>query len=172
MKTTIEPCGAGDADLVQAIGRETYDETFRPLNTDETMNAYLAEAFAREKILAELCDPGSRFFILRADGEPAGYLKVNEAPSQSDLNDPSSLEIERIYVRARFKGRGLGRLLMEHALGLARGAGKAYAWLGVWERNADAIAFYEKMGFREAGRYSFRMGDELQTDWIMRKDLD
>jgi diamine N-acetyltransferase len=167
----ITPCGPDQVDALSEVGRETYDETFGPMNTRETMDAYLAEAFAREKLLGELRDPGCRFFFLHVDGELAGYLKVNEAPAQSDVNDPASLEIERIYVRARFKGRGLGRTLMEHALGLARQAGKTYAWLGVWERNADAIAFYGRMGFTEAGRHSFRMGDEIQSDLIMRREL-
>jgi diamine N-acetyltransferase len=171
MRTTITPCSADMVDTLAAIGRETYDETFRSMNAPETMDAYLAEAFAREKLLAELRNPGSRFFFLHVDGSLAGYLKVNVAPAQSDVNDEESLEIERIYVRSSFKGRGLGRLLMAHALALAAEMGKSSAWLGVWERNADAIAFYRRMGFAEAGRHSFRMGDELQTDWIMRKEL-
>ncbi len=90
---------------------------------------------------------------------------------QTDVNDPDSLEIERIYVRGPFQGQGRGKKLMEHALETARGRGKKYVWLGVWERNAAAIAFYTRQGFVPAGTHSFRMGDELQSDLIMKRLL-
>jgi ribosomal protein S18 acetylase RimI-like enzyme len=171
MKTTIRPCQMSDLETLRTIGYETYDDTFRAMNTAETMDRYLAEAFDRQRLAAELANPHSRFFFLYAEDELAGYLKVNDTPAQSDLHDPESLEIERIYVRKAYKGQGLGRQMMAYALGLAVEMGKRYAWLGVWERNTAAFAFYGKMGFVKAGQHSFRMGDELQTDWIMKKTL-
>ena len=101
-----------------------------------------------------------------------GYLKINDAPAQSDINDPESMEVERIYVRKEHKGKGLGKVLMDYALQQAKEKKKNYVWLGVWEKNVDAIAFYKKMGFRETGRHSFRMGDELQSDLIMKKIIN
>jgi diamine N-acetyltransferase len=65
----------------------------------------------------------------------------------------------------------MGRVLMDFALQKALELGKKTAWLGVWEKNLSAIAFYQKMGFVKAGQHSFRMGDELQTDWVMKKNL-
>ncbi len=171
MEIAIRPCQVSDLETLCAVGRETYDETFRSMNTPETMERYLDEAFNPQKILAELENENSRFYFLFAGGDLAGYLKVNFAPAQSDLNDPDSMEIERIYVKRAYKGKGLGKSLMDFALRLAEEADKAYAWLGVWEKNEAAIAFYKKMGFEEAGRHSFRMGDELQSDWILKKSL-
>ena len=167
----IRPCQISDLETVRTIGYETYDETFREMNTQETMDKYLEEAFNREKILAELSNPDSHFYFLYVGDVLAGYLKVNAAPAQSDVNDPESLEIERIYVKKAYKGKGLGSYLMNYALNLATEMGKQYAWLGVWEKNSAAIAFYKKMGFEEAGRHYFRMGDELQSDWVMKKTL-
>jgi diamine N-acetyltransferase len=172
MAITIRPCLISDLDALRAIGYETYNDTFRDLNTQETMEKYLKEAFAEQKMLSELNNQDSRFFFLYVDNILAGYLKLNEAPSQSDINDPESLEIERIYVRTGYKGNKLGSTLMDFALQAAIKNGKRYAWLGVWEKNSSAILFYKKLGFEEAGRHTFRMGDELQSDLIMKKALN
>ena len=160
-----------DLETLIALARRTYDETFRRLNEPAVMDAYLAAAFARDRIQAELAEPASSFFFLFCDGTLAGYLKLNEAAAQSDVKDPASLEIERIYVTQQFQGRGLGRMLMEFAIAEARGRGRLSVWLGVWERNIDAIAFYERMGFSKAGTHDFFMGPERQTDSIMRRQL-
>ena len=167
----IRRCLPSDLDTLRAMGRETYDQTFRSMNTEETMNRYLEEAFDPGRLADELGNPASEFYFLFLGAELAGYLKVNEAPAQTDLNDPDSLEVERIYVRRQYKGKGLGRTLIEHAVRLARDRNRASLWLGVWEKNRDAIRFYEKMGFRESGRHTFRMGDELQSDLVMTLSL-
>jgi ribosomal protein S18 acetylase RimI-like enzyme len=166
------PCSIDEVEALRQIAYETYDQTFRPLNTIETIEKYLEEAFNREKLLEELSNPKSNFFFLYADGELSGYLKVNEAPAQSDLNDPDSLELERIYVRKESQGKGLGKVLITYAIQIAGERAKQYVWLGVWERNINAIAFYKKMGFTVAGTHTFRMGDEIQQDLIMKKVLE
>lgn len=119
----------------------------------------------------DLLFPSSMFFFLLSGEKLAGYLKVNEAPSQTDVNDPASLEIERIYVSGEFQGEGLGRYLMEQAISMAVERKKKYVWLGVWEKNEKAIRFYKRNGFCKIGTHSFVMGDDVQTDHIMRKDL-
>ena len=167
MDIRIRRCLPSEQEVLRAIGRETYEDTFRSMNTEETMRRYLEEAFAPARLAAELSNPASEFCFLFLGDELAGYLKVNDAPAQTDLNDPDSLEVERIYVRRAHKGKGLGRTLMEHAISVARERGRASLWLGVWEKNTDAIGFYRKMGFRETGRHAFRMGEELQSDLVM-----
>ena len=142
----------------------TYYETLAALNTPENMEEYLRRAFAREKLSRELSDKNSMFFLLRSDDKPAGYPKVNEAPSQTDVNDPASLEIERIYVSGEFQGEGLGRYLMEHAIRMAAARKKKYV-------NEKAIRFYKRNGFCRIGTHSFVMGEDEQTDYIMRKEL-
>ena len=100
-----------------------------------------------------------------------GYLKLNEAPAQTDVQDIQSLEIERIYVTKEFQGKRLGGYLMEQAVKVAVQRKKAYVWLGVWEMNERAIHFYKKNGFYRIGTHTFVMGEDEQTDYIMRKDL-
>lgn len=167
----FQVCAGKDIEQLIAIGVETYSDTFASMNSPETMAEYLAAAFDRDKIRAEIGNPDSTFLFLFVQGDLAGYLKVNENEAQTDLRESGGLEIERIYLRKRFQGRGLGKVLLEKGLETAREKQKQYAWLGVWERNTKAIGFYERAGFRKVGTHDFFMGTERQTDFVMRKEL-
>ena len=100
-----------------------------------------------------------------------GYIKLNEAPAQTDIRDADSLELERIYVSENAQGVGLGSYMMERALETAQRKGKKYIWLGVWEKNTKAVSFYRKHGFYEIGAHPFLLGDDVQTDILMWRDL-
>ena len=140
-------------------------------NTPENMRAYLDCAFNISKLKAELSNLNSAFYFLYKDNTIAGYLKINNFPNQTDINDNSSLEIERFYILSEFQGQGLGKYLMEKAIKIAIKLHKEYVWLGVWEHNEKAKSFYKKLGFYRIGEHSFFMGDDEQTDYIMRKSL-
>jgi len=141
------------------------------MNTPSNMVAYLEQSFNINKLCGELSNSDSFFYFLYSNGELAGYLKLNESPSQTDINDIQSLEIERIYVAKEFQGEGLGRILMNKAISIASTRKKSYVWLGVWEKNEKAILFYQKNDFYKVGTHSFFMGEEEQTDFVMRKNL-
>jgi len=172
MNLKILPCSIDDLEKLQDIGYETYNETFNTMNSQETMDKYLQESFNKKKLLSELNNKNCKFYFLYTENELAGYLKVNDAPAQSDINDPASIEMERIYIKSPYKGNGQGKKLANFAFQLAKEMKKNYVWLGVWEKNLNAISFYKKMGFYEAGHHSFRMGDELQNDLIMKKNIN
>lgn len=171
MNYILKPCYRDDFDTLRELSIRTYYETFAHLNTPEDMAAYLEDAFNVDKLSKELNDSNSSFFFLYTDNRLAGYLKMNEAPSQTDINDAASLQIERIYVTSEFQGAGLGRYLMEQAIAIAIERNKAYVWLGVWEKNEKAIRFYKKNGFYKIGTHIFVMGEDVQTDYVMRKDI-
>ncbi len=164
-------CTLQDLSLLQAFSRKTYFDTFAAMNTEENMNAYLNSAYDLDVLGKELRNPNSYFFFLYADGQLAGYLKLNENDAQTDLYDPDALEIERIYVDKAYQRRGYGHFLMEYAITIAATRNKEYVWLGVWEKNERALQFYERHGFYEIGTHSFTMGDDVQTDYVMRKIL-
>jgi len=168
---TFRQCVPDDVYLLRNFSARTYYETFAHMNTSPNMKAYLEQSFSIGKLRCELSNSDSLFSFLYADGELAGYLKLNEAPSQTDINDLQSLEIERIYVAKEFQGKGLGNVLMNKAVNIANARNKLYVWLGVWEKNDRAISFYKKNGFYEVGTHPFFMGDEEQTDFVMRKNL-
>ena len=160
-----------DFEVLRELSIRTYYETFSHLNTPENMLAQLDESFEIIQLQNELSNPDSDFFFLYFNDALAGYLKINEAPSQTDINDATSLEFERIYVTSQFQGKGLGLYLMEQALAKAIERNKKYVWLGVWEKNEKALSFYKKNGFCEIGTHTFVMGEDVQNDYIMRKDL-
>jgi ribosomal protein S18 acetylase RimI-like enzyme len=117
----------------------------------------------------ELSNTYCKFYFIYSGSDLAGYIKLNYAPAQSDLNDSNSVEVERIYVRKEHQGKRLGKMSMEYIFQQAISENKTYVWLGVWEKNVNAISFYQKLGFEEIGQHSFRMGNEIQSDLIMKK---
>tara|TARA_B100000508_G_scaffold138542_1_gene134853 strand:- start:10137 stop:10712 length:576 start_codon:yes stop_codon:yes gene_type:complete len=157
-------------DLID-IGRKTFCETFAKDNSEENMNKYLEEGFSADKVRAEINDPNSMFYLAMVSDQVIGYLKLNFGQSQTELNDESSLEIERIYVLKELHGEGVGQKLYEKAVDIAREKEVNYIWLGVWEKNPRAIRFYEKNGFVEFDKHVFRLGDDGQTDIMMKLKL-
>lgn len=161
-----------DLETLQNIGIQTFTETFAEDNTEEAMKKYLEESFNTEKIKSELNNPDSFFYIAWEEDNPVGYLKVNSGKAQTELQDETSLEIERIYVKKSHHGKKVGQLLYNQALETARHLNKSYLWLGVWEENLRALNFYRKNGFVEFDKHIFRLGEEEQTDLMMKKILD
>jgi ribosomal protein S18 acetylase RimI-like enzyme len=168
---TIRPATVRDLAELQRIGRQTFLETFAASNSEPNMQAYLAEGFAAEKLTAELLNPDSAFYFAELAGTVVGYLKVNTGPAQTEPQAAPALEIERIYVLRAHQGQRVGQALYEKALALAAQAGAEYVWLGVWEENPRAIGFYQKNGFVAFGQHVFTLGDEAQTDILMKRRL-
>ncbi|MFS4473081.1 N-acetyltransferase family protein [Chryseobacterium sp. T20] len=168
----INKASAEDVEIVQSLGIQTFSETFAEDNTEEAMKKYLEESFNTEKIKSELNNPDSHFYIAWEEDHPVGYLKVNTGNAQTELQDDTSLEIERIYVKKSHHGKKVGQLLYDQALETAQQLKKSYLWLGVWEENLRALQFYRKNGFVEFDKHIFRLGEEEQTDLMMKKMLD
>ncbi|WNQ13121.1 GNAT family N-acetyltransferase [Paenibacillus aurantius] len=171
MTIQMTRCTVDDLGLLQEISIETFKETFRNQNSPETMKAYLEKAFNLSQLEKELSRASSEFYFLYANGEMAGYLKINTDDAQSEAMGRDSLEIERIYIRKKYHKQGLGKDLINKAIELAKERNKERIWLGVWEKNENAIRFYKKMGFVQTGDHAFYMGEEKQIDWIMTKSL-
>jgi len=161
-----------DLETIQSLGRETFYETFAQHNSEEEMQNYLDKSFASEKLTSELNNPDSQFFIAWEDDLPVGYLKVNTGKAQTELQDENSLEIERIYVKSSHHGKKVGQVLYEKAVEIAQEEEKKNLWLGVWEENLRAVNFYKKNGFVEFDKHIFRLGNEEQTDLMMRKIMN
>ena len=160
-----------DIDQLQKISRQTFYETFSAGNTEENMKQYLEEGFSLEKLTAELNDKNSAFYFAVLDNHIIGYLKLNFGTSQTELQDDKALEIERIYVVQKFHRKRVGQLLYEQAMQIARQMNADYVWLGVWEENTRAINFYKKNGFVEFDKHIFKLGNDEQTDIMMKLQL-
>ncbi|PEL14040.1 GNAT family N-acetyltransferase [Bacillus sp. AFS017336] len=172
MSIQVKKCNLEDSHLLQEIGYETFNETFKDQNTEENMIAYLENAFNLKQVEKELSNLSSKFFFVYFHDEIAGYLKVNTSDAQSEEMGEESLEIERIYIMKNYQKHGLGKYLFNTAMEIALELNKKKIWLGVWEKNENAISFYKKMGFVQTGAHSFYMGDEEQIDYIMMKTFE
>ncbi len=167
----IEKVTADEIDQLQKIGRQTFYETFSGSNTEEDMQKYLDEGFSIEKLTTEINNENSAFFFATHKNNVIGYLKLNFGQSQTELKDDKALEIERIYVIQEFHGKNVGKLLYDKAIEIAKQKNADYVWLGVWEENPRAINFYKKNGFVEFDKHIFRLGNDEQTDIMMKLKL-
>lgn len=167
----IVQCTVNDTDTLLRLSYRTFYEAFEAQNTAENMKAYSDSAFTVEKIRKELSHPDSHFYFIYSTETLAGYLKVNINSAQSEPMGPDALEVERIYVLQKYHKQGLGKALLNYAHDIARQLNKNKIWLGVWEKNENAIGFYKKQGFKKSGSHSFFMGEDEQTDIIAEKIL-
>jgi ribosomal protein S18 acetylase RimI-like enzyme len=156
---------------LQSIGRQTFFESFADQNTAEDMQKYLDNNLSIDKLKNELADKNSEFYFATLDNKVIGYLKINFGQAQTELKDKSSLEIERIYVLKDFHGKNVGQVLCNKAIDIAQQTKSDYVWLGVWEKNPRAINFYMKNGFVEFDKHIFMLGNDKQTDIMMRLKL-
>lgn len=168
---TIEKLTISDLEQLQQIGRQTFYETFAEQNSEQNMKKYLENAFSTEKLKAEITDANTSFYFARTGKKIIGYLKLNSSASQTEIQDNNAIEIERIYVLKEFIGKGVGRVLCEKAIEIAKRKKMDYIWLGVWENNLRALNFYQKNGFVTFDKHIFKLGEDEQTDIMMRRKL-
>ena len=167
----IVPAITAEVELLQNIARQTFQESFAADNTPENMKHYLQENLSLTKLSAEMGNPDSEFFFAMLKTQPVGYMKLNYKTAQSEVFNSRAVELERIYVLKSHQGQKIGQLLFDHAIHAAKEVKAPFLWLGVWEHNTKAIGFYEKNGFTEFDKHDFMLGDEKQTDILMRLDL-
>lgn len=171
MALTIKKISLKNIVELQKIGKQTFFETFVDTNSEKDMQKYLEESFALEKLENELKNPNSEFYFAKDNGNVIGYLKVNFGDAQTELKDNSALEIERIYVLKDYHGKKVGQKLYEKAIEIAKERAMEYVWLGVWEENHRAINFYQKNGFEAFDKHIFVLGNDKQTDIMMKLKL-
>ena len=156
---------------IKAISEMTFAETFSDTNSEEDMKAYLETNFNVDQLTLEINNPDSMFFVVKVDGDLAGYLKLNIGSAQTEDILPSAMEVHRIYILTKYKGLGIGKSLIERGISLAKELKLTGVWLGVWEHNAPAIAFYKNRGFEKFDEHTFVLGEDVQIDHLMRKIL-
>ena len=160
-----------DAGMLSELAARTFSETFAADNTPEDLAAYIATSFNVAELTAELEDSVSTFLISEVDGRAAGYAYLHEGEPEKGLEGGKAIELVRIYVLREWLGRGIGEQLMRACVDEARQTGYETLWLGVWERNGRAQAFYRKWDFREIGEHMFQLGSDLQRDLLMARAL-
>ena len=156
---------------LQEISRKTFYDTFALVNTPQNMEHYLHTNLSETQLSNELNNPESEFYFLTSNDIISGYLKLNTGNAQTEKMPNDCFEIERIYILSELKGKGIGQLLLEHAIKIAAKNNFKIIWLAVWEQNPRAIRFYQKNGFEEFGEHYFILGKDNQRDILMKKNV-
>jgi ribosomal protein S18 acetylase RimI-like enzyme len=164
----IRKATLSDLETLQNISKQSFTETFAAINTPENMEKYLEESFNTTQLTSEIKNPDSLFYLAYWDSKPIGFLKVNLGNAQTEVVEDTTLEIQRIYVLQAFHGKKTGQLLLDEAIKIAHQIPVNYIWLGVWEENHRALQFYTKNGFVTFNKHLFILGDDQQTDLLMK----
>ncbi len=152
---------------LQAISIETFQETFGLHNTHDDMAQYLASHFNIQQLSKELSTIESFFYAVTLNNHYIGYMKLNIGAAQTEEKHSDKLEIERIYLLHNYQRQGIGKQLFFVALSKAKELQKKSIWLGVWEKNIPALAFYKQLGFIPFGSHIFMLGEDSQTDILL-----
>ncbi len=168
---TIREATRDDAALIADMSRETFYDTFAASNTKENIDKFLNEQFTRELLMQEVGAERNIFLLAYDDQTPVGYVRLRENNNPPGLGTDRSIEIARIYVVKNYVGTGIGKMLMQRSLEIAREKNHDTVWLGVWEHNRRAIDFYTAWGFEKFSEHDFILGDDVQKDWLMKKTI-
>lgn len=169
MSILIRPATTADVQLLQQLSITTFTDTYAIYNTAENMQLFIDTHYNTGQLLKELADTNMQYYLAFVGDEPAGYIKLRTTENPPELAGKKHIEVERIYVLPALKGGGIGRQMIEHTLNTAKEQGYDTIWLGVWEQNTKAQAFYTKMGFTVFGEHLFVLGTDEQRDWLMMK---
>ena len=169
---TIQLVRPSDTDELLSLSRKTFYDAFEHVNNPEDFEAYTSAAFTRDQLLSEIENPNSAFYFAIIDDKKVGYIKLNYASAQAEFQDESCVEVSRLYVLADQQGKQIGKQLIDFAVSKAIESNLEYIWVGAWEHNYNAIRFYEREGFVKFSTHAFWVGNDKQTDWLMKKELN
>lgn len=171
MSLSFKKCTIKNLEKLVDISRITFISAFEKDNNPEDFNNYLNFAFSEEKIKNELLNSNSKFYFTYLNNELVGYFKLNKNEAQTEQFNQNSIEIERIYVLNKFQGKQIGKHMLFKIIEIAKEKKVSFLWLGVWELNTSAIRFYEKYNFKKFDTHFYNIGNDQQTDWLMKLNL-
>ena len=172
MALSYKICAAEDIEALINISKNTFIDAFEQDNDPADFAEYLNVAFSFKTLMDQLKNPNSEFyFVYDSENVLTGYFKINQFNAQTEFQDSDGLELERIYVLKEYQNKGYGKLILEEVIRVAKIKAKSYVWLGVWEKNQNAIRFYERFGFLRVGTHPYYIGKDKQTDWILKREL-
>lgn len=167
MRVRVRDAAPADAARLAAFCAQAFADSFAVDNTPENMAQYLAESFGPGWQARELADPLLCYGLAETQDRIVGSARLGFGVAPPEIQGRHPAEIARFYAAKEFIGRGVGRALMEYCLRTAAARGCDVLWLGVWEHNTRAIAFYERWGFSSVGTILFQLGADAQTDLVM-----
>jgi GNAT superfamily N-acetyltransferase len=161
-----------DGDRLADLAARTFRDTFTEGSPPEDMALHLATTYGSLQQGRELADPHIVTLVAESSGELIAYAQLRNHPPPACVTGSAPIELWRFYVLRDWHGRGLAQKLMQRVDEEARRAGAQTLWLGVWEHNDRAKAFYRKCNFVDVGSHVFMVGHDGQTDRIMVRPLE
>lgn len=171
MSLEIRRATTSDAAVLAELAERIFRDTFGPLNTQEDMDLHARQRYGTEKQLRELEDRSLTYLIAEVDGEAAGFAMIGAPRSETCEPFEKPIELFRFYIDKAWHGKGIAVPLMEACYDEARARGGRTICLNVWQKNPRAIRFYEKLGYRIEGTQPYILGNDLQTDWVMVREI-
>ncbi len=171
MEITIRKGKIEDAELLSELATESFYQTYSSFNTPENMRLHVEIYFNKTQMEKELKEENNPVFIALVNEEMAGYIRLRTTENVEELKNKKHIEIERIYVLQKFQQLKIGWKLISKAIETSVQQGFEILWLGVWKENLKAINFYKKVGFEIFGEHLFMLGDDAQTDHLMKLEL-
>jgi ribosomal protein S18 acetylase RimI-like enzyme len=171
MTVSIRKAGLSDVKIVSALAITTFYEAYFEQDDSKNLAGYVLESFSPEQIEKQLADKNSTFFIAEVGRGAVGYAKMRENAPAECVRGENTVEIQRIYILEKMKGKGVGDALMRKCFDEARRKGYESVWLGVWEENHRAQRFYRKYGFEKVGTIEFPYGDVIGRNHVLKLDL-
>jgi ribosomal protein S18 acetylase RimI-like enzyme len=171
VSVVIRPGVATDATALAELAARTFSETFAADNRPEDMALHTAQAYGTSQQQSELADPNIATLLVDVDGQLVGYAQLRSGVTPKCVTGEKPIELWRFYIARPWQGQGLAQALMRKVESDAYGRGGRTLWLGVWERNERAKAFYHKNGFTDVGSHVFMVGTDPQTDRILVRRL-
>jgi diamine N-acetyltransferase len=170
MTAIVRAASINDAAVLAQIGASTFYETFRPFNTEEDMQAYIAKSYNESLIAQNLKNEHIHYALATENNEVVGYIKLLLHMPHVKLTG-RTIELEKIYVKQSRLGSGAGKLLMKYVIDFSRHQQFDTLFLGVWKENERAVQFYRKTGFTEFDTRFFPLGSRICEDYIMKLEL-
>ncbi len=167
----IRPIQFSELEVLQKIAIETYWDTFQHSTTLENNQRFVEEAYSLEQFARELEEPNAYYYLAWEGAEAVGYMRLRKSNEVENYLGSNSIELQRIYVHPKYQGKKIGVKLIELALDFATKHKFEWIWLGVWELNLRAHAFYTKLGFERFSQHVFQVGDDPQIDWLLKKKI-
>ena len=166
---TIRPATVADIPVLRQLGATTFRETYRAISDPREVDEYADENFTADKVEAWFRKPCARTLIASLDDVPVGYAHVRSAKVPACVTDRKAVELSRLYLLASAQGRGVGGALIAAALGEIAALGGQTVWLGAYDRNVKALAFYASLGFVQVGTHAFEFGGQIYADPVLTR---
>ncbi len=171
MTISVKEASINDAEVISKLSTETFFETYSWYNTKQNMLEYTQKYFSIEQTKKDFAETNTRFFMAYAEKELMGYAKLRIFEHIEELKGKRHIEVERIYVQKKHQDKKVGYAIIKKCIEFAKTKNYEIIWLGVWEQNLKALAFYIRVGFEKFGLHTFHLGNDAQSDYLMKLDL-